>query len=278
MPGGDGLRRKCYVWSLQFKSHVITGTRRINPSGVASFKNWLSRKGWKTVSKLSIKNLGRQWGASLGLSRNSTVKELIPHWEFGGCSVSGEPGHRPTFPSSPFLRQIQSFSLTWVSVFKQEVHLLYPSPPLLWGGFSGFPQGASLKAGPSCLALGHTMGLLTEMFKWPWSLEPGCNPPAQQDQRWWAQIEGHEVRPPARFLSALMDALTESRRESWVCWRQRKMWPINPSSVNRLGPAGSQTEWGWGGPLGCRIPSGWEAQLQAKPQSIHTGLWEKGCS
>ena len=118
----------------------------INPSKMAHFKLWLSGKGWKVVSKLSIINLGGQREEpAWDFYRNNTVKEYVPHWELGIHSVFWWPGHRPTFPPSPFCRRKKKKNLlfpplSWVSVFIQEARLLCSSPP---SAQNSFLQGAT---------------------------------------------------------------------------------------------------------------------------------------
>lgn len=176
----------------------------ISPSKMAHFTLWLSRKGWKVVSKLPIMNLeGQREEPAREFYRNNTVKEYIPPWELGMHSVFWWPGHRPTFPPSPFSGEKKKKSpfpsLEFLCLYKKPVFCVHHHH-VLWEAFSSFLRVEILRPAflvwASCLGLWHTTGLLTEMVKWPWSLEPRCNPPAKRDQGWWRRWKAKPALQP----------------------------------------------------------------------------------
>lgn len=161
-----------------------------------------AKKRWEVESKLPIKSLWERWeGLAWVLSRNNTGKELVPHLEGGGRSLSSEDlATDQLFPlvlffrrkkkKAPFLLHLVVYMyLDKMPVFCGRHHYV------LWGDFGIFLRAEiPLKAGFSCL--GCFFGsltcsrLLTETVKWPWSLEPRGNSPANQDQAQRAKVGG----------------------------------------------------------------------------------------
>lgn len=160
-------------------------------------ENHGGQKRWKVLSKLPIISLW-EWPEEPAwvLSRNNIVKEFIPHGEWAGNSLFSDGLatdqlypllHFPGEKKSLLFHLVEYMYLDKMPVFCDHHHYL------LWGAFGIFLRAEILlKVGFSCLgflfgSLTHNR-LLTEMFKWPWSLEPRGNSPAKQDQGWKAKV------------------------------------------------------------------------------------------
>lgn len=94
-----------------------------------------AKKRWEVESKLPIKSLWERWeGLAWVLSRNNTGKELVPHLEGGGRSLSSEDlATDQLFPLVLFFRRKKKKSplsppFSCLYVFRQDACLLWPSP------------------------------------------------------------------------------------------------------------------------------------------------------